>query len=310
MLTLGKYMTGLLVESYGQCWRSTVLTAACYWPSSNCFPAQNFVSGSTELNRNRSPCVLHSDKRVRCHQSPLLFIVYMNWIDSHNRVDEGSQLGAAGSTVCFLRTIWYWLHPMKYEQGLQHAFDRFFTACDPVGVKISTKKTEVSCLSRNQRQCTPQGSGNSLKQIENFKYRGVVFTNDGRGNKEIDTRVGKANAVVRELHLSVVQNRSFQTVQMGLWTDPHGQQQFQIILHIKKGPSEVGDLITTLGHESWTMTEGVASPSGYIQAAQRLSDVQRPSVVIRSPTLLGPFLVRSQQNYLKLLLTVRYSESA
>jgi len=32
----------------------------------------------------------------------------------------------------------------------------------------------------------------------------VVFTGDGSRNKEIDTRVGKANAVLRELYCSVV----------------------------------------------------------------------------------------------------------
>jgi len=37
--------------------------------------------------------------------------------------------------------------------------------------------------------------------------------------------------------------------------------------------------------------------------------VQGPGGVITSSTLLGPVFVWSQQNYLKFLLTVRYSES-
>jgi len=36
--------------------------------------------------------------------------------------------------------------------------------------------------------------------------------------------------------------------------------------------------------------------------------VQGPSGLATSPTLLGTVLVRSQQNYLRLLLTVRYSK--
>jgi len=71
-------------------------------------------------------------------------------------------------------------------------------------MKISTKlKTEVSCLPRNPSQCKLQVSGNTLHQVEKFKYLGVVFTSDGRQNKEIDTRVGKANAVLCELYHSV-----------------------------------------------------------------------------------------------------------
>jgi len=48
---------------------------------------------------------------------------------------------------------------------------------------------------------------NTLQQVETFNYLGVVFTSDGSRNKEIDTRTGKANAVLRELYCSVVTKR-------------------------------------------------------------------------------------------------------
>jgi len=59
---------GFLVRSFGECCRSAVLTAACYWPSSHCIPAQKFVSVSGVLNRDRSPLVLDSDKGAWCHR--------------------------------------------------------------------------------------------------------------------------------------------------------------------------------------------------------------------------------------------------
>jgi len=37
-----------------------------------------------------------------------------------------------------------------------------------------------------------------------FRYLELVFTSDGRQNREIDTRIGKANAVLCELYRSVV----------------------------------------------------------------------------------------------------------
>jgi len=50
--------------------------------------------------------------------------------------------------------------------------------------------------------------------VEKFKYLGVVFTSGGRWSEEIDTRIGKANAVLRELDCSVEsQNVSFQRPQ-------------------------------------------------------------------------------------------------
>jgi len=94
--------------------------------------------------------------------------------------------------------------PESSQQGLQHAFDLFSAACDQAGTKISTKKLDVLCLSKRARQCTLQVSGNILQQVETFKDLGVVFTSDGSRNKEIETRIGKVNAVLRHLYCSVV----------------------------------------------------------------------------------------------------------
>jgi len=64
-----KHTTRFLVKSCGECCGGTVLTAACYWPSSHCIPAQKFVSVSGELNHDRSPLLLDPNKGVRCHHS-------------------------------------------------------------------------------------------------------------------------------------------------------------------------------------------------------------------------------------------------
>ena len=52
-----------------------------------------------------------------------------------------------------------------------------------------------------------------VEEEEDFKYLGVVFTSEGRRNKEIDTRISKANAFLRELYRSVVIKEIFQTPQ-------------------------------------------------------------------------------------------------
>jgi len=44
-----------------------------------------------------------------------------------------------------------------------------------------------------------QVRGTSLKQAEKFKYLGVAFTSDERQDEELDTRMGKASAVIRVL---------------------------------------------------------------------------------------------------------------
>jgi len=98
------------------------------------------------------------------------------------------------------------------QQGLQHAFDWFSAACDQVGTKFNTKKIERLCLSRHPRQCILQASRNPLQQVETFNYLGEVLTGDGSRNKEIDTRIGKANADLRELYCSVVTKRELSEI--------------------------------------------------------------------------------------------------
>jgi len=71
-----------------------------------------------------------------------------------------------------------------------------------------------------------QVSGNTLQQVETFKYLGMIFTNDERRHKKIDTGIGKANAVFRDLYCFVVTKGSIQTLQscqfyISLCSDPH-----------------------------------------------------------------------------------------
>ena len=70
-------------------------------------------------------------------------------------------------------------------------------------------KTEVPVLhlSRSPDQCVLLVNGATLKQVEKFKYLGVAFTSDGRQDEELDTQIGKASAVMRALHYSVVMKR-------------------------------------------------------------------------------------------------------
>ena len=82
-----------------------------------------------------------------------------------------------------------------------------------------------------------------MKQVEKSKYLGVAFTTDGRQDEELDTRIGKASAVMRALHYSVVMKRELS----------------------KKAKLSIFEKIlspflwSSYGHESWVMTERVRS---------------------------------------------------
>ena len=176
--------------------------------------------------------------RQGCVLSPLLFIVYMNWIDKYSQADECATIGNckisrllfADDLVLVSSTVW---PPARIKC--------FADACHTTGMKISTAKTEVLHLSRNPDQCVLQVNGATLKQVEKFKYLGVAFTSDGRQDKELDTRIGKASAVMRALHYSVVMKRELSK---------------KAKLSIFKA---VFVPILTYGHESWVMTERMRS---------------------------------------------------
>ena len=84
-------------------------------------------------------------------------------------------------------------------------------------------------------------NGATLKQVEKFKYLGIAFTSDGKQDKELDSRIGKASVVMRALHHSVVMKRELS----------------------KKGKLSIFKAvfvpILTYGNESWAMTERVRS---------------------------------------------------
>jgi len=109
-------------------------------------------------------------------------------------------------------------------------------------MNTSTKKSEgILCLARNPRLCMVQISGNTVKQVDKFKYLRVAITSDGRRYKELDTRIGKSNTVLRELYRSVTTKRELSnTAKLSVF-------------------KSVFVPILTYGHDSWVMTERVLS---------------------------------------------------
>jgi len=71
----------------------------------------------------------------------------------------------------------------------------------------SALKIEVICLSTRPKALYSACERNYTAAGGDFKYLEVVFTSDGCWNKAIDTRIGKAHAVLRELYCCVVTKR-------------------------------------------------------------------------------------------------------
>ena len=224
--------------------------------------------------------------RQGCILSPLLFIVYVNWIDICSQADECATIGNCKiSRLLFADDL---VLLSSTESGLQRALNIFADACNTAGMKISTAKTEVRHLSKNPNQCVLQVNEATLKQVEKFKYLGVVvFTSDGRQDEELDTRIGKASAVMRTLHYSVVMKRELSK---------------KAKLSIFKA---VFVPILTYGHESWVMTERVRSQvqASEMRFLRRIEGVTLFNKVrsseIRKSLNIEPLLLRIERSQLR-----------
>ena len=223
--------------------------------------------------------------RQGCVLSSLLFIVYINWIDKCSQADECATIGNCKiSRLLFADDL---VLLSSTESGLQRALNSFADACNTAGMKISTAKTEILHLSRNPDQCVLHVNGATLKQVEKFKYLGVAFTSDGRQDEKLDTRIGKASAVMRALHYSVVMKRELSK---------------KAKLSIFKA---VFVPILAYDHESWVMTKRVRSQvqASEMRFLRRIEGVTMFNKVrsseIRKSLNIEPLLLRIERSQLR-----------
>ncbi|KAK3543057.1 hypothetical protein QTP70_010553 [Hemibagrus guttatus] len=131
--------------------------------------------------------------------------------------------------------------------NLQHALGHFAAECEAAGMRVSTSKSEATVLDRKKVACTLQVGGEVLPQVEEFKYLGVLFTSEGRMDREIDRQIGAAAAVMRSMYWSVVVKKEL-------------SQKAKLSIY-----QSIYVPTLTYGHELWVMTESVRSR---IQAAK------------------------------------------
>ena len=60
------------------------------------------------------------------------------------------------------------------------------------GMKINVKKTKTMRISRRKGSVLNITEGKNVEQVKNFRYLGVIITEDGRCDVEIKTRIGMA----------------------------------------------------------------------------------------------------------------------
>ena len=143
--------------------------------------------------------------RQGCTFSPILFVIFMDRISRRSRGEEGLQFGVLRiSSLLFADDV---VLLASSDCDLQHSLDRFAAEGEAAGMRISTSKSEAMVLSRKPMDCLLRVGNESLPQVKEFKYLGVLFASEGTMEREIGRRIGAAGAVLHSLHRTVVTKR-------------------------------------------------------------------------------------------------------
>ncbi|TWW67234.1 hypothetical protein D4764_02G0002750 [Takifugu flavidus] len=186
-----------------------------------------------------------SELLAGCPLSPILFIIFMDRISRCSHGVEGIRFGDLRiRSLLFADDV---VLLASSARDLQLSLDRFAAACEVAGMKISTSKSEAMVLDRKKVECLLRVKEEILPQVEEFKYLGVLFTSEGRMEREIDRRIGAASAVMRTLHRSVVVKREL-------------SRKAKLSIY-----RSIFVPTLTYGHELWVMTERTRSR---VQAAE------------------------------------------
>ena len=85
------------------------------------------------------------------------------------------------------------------QSRLQEIVSNLDQQCQNYGIRISRDKMEVMVTSREHIQCDIELDGETLKQVEQFKYLGSIFVREGGCKEDFKTRCLKAAQVFYQL---------------------------------------------------------------------------------------------------------------
>ncbi|KAL5249905.1 hypothetical protein ACHWQZ_G015844 [Mnemiopsis leidyi] len=93
-------------------------------------------------------------------------------------------------------------------EGLQETTDNIAKYCGVGGLKMNAKKTESIVFGKDASQHPlPKDrtlditvDGNPVKQVTQFTYLGATITSDGKIEKEMSVRIGKATGAFNQLN--------------------------------------------------------------------------------------------------------------
>ena len=135
-----------------------------------------------------------------CVLSPLLFNIMLEVVMALSL--DNSDIGAtiSGFLCSNLRFADDIALLSESETDLQSQIDSLHTYSTRFGLKISTSKTEVQCISRSPRAVKINIDSTALAQVDQFTYLGGVISSDASCENDIKRRIGLATGASASLN--------------------------------------------------------------------------------------------------------------
>ena len=147
--------------------------------------------------------------RQGCKLSPLLFIIYMNDIIKNCHFEGG--LNFANNKIMSLAYADDLVLLAESEVELQANINKFNNVCIDFGMKISVGKTKVMKISKKEGKINCKIGEDVIEQVSSFSYLGCIISEDGKLDKEFDSRIAKANAVSSQLRNTLFSKKEVST---------------------------------------------------------------------------------------------------
>src|SRR5258708_18852853 len=126
----------------------------------------------------------------------------MDRIVKRSKLESGVQIGNVNvSEMHFADDVAYISDTLE---KLQVQIERFNRECAESGMTISKSKSEVMLVSRNQRDIEIKVEGQTLNQVDKFKYLGCLISKCGNLEDEISQRIGSADKIQRLINSTII----------------------------------------------------------------------------------------------------------